>query len=385
MFAVIAPDGPDLLAREMRAVFEAADGSIWCGGRNGVYRLQESGGTFTLSLVDFGFGAVQREDSFVYDVAADLTGSIWAAAASGLYRRWPDGRVARYRVRDGLPGGAPSDLMLDSKGRLWVASRDGGIFRISTTAGPEPPVVVEQFGVGEGLRSGWVTSILEASDGRLWAVSNVALVEIQITESPARIRNYDQTNGLSFPGMFTIGEDAGGNLWIGTEAAGAKRLARNGLITYSELDGLVLATALFEDPHGGLIVRGLLAVDAQGRSKPSNSGTEWKPAHLGQWLDGRFVARVPENLPIPWTGYKQTILAATNHEWWIGMGPGLAHFPATLHWQDLVHAKPRRIYSTEDGMSAPLILTSVAPWFPGCSKTRAAVSGLPASGMRITD
>ena len=82
------------------------------------------------------------EQSVISDVLEDRYGSLWIAATSGLYRRWPDGKCARYTSRDGLPGDYLHDLLLDHEGRMWAGTRSPGFFQFSADATEKPPVVV---------------------------------------------------------------------------------------------------------------------------------------------------------------------------------------------------------------------------------------------------
>ena len=76
----------------------------------------------------------------------DAHGSLWIAAPSGLYRRWPDGSAARYTTRDGLPNNFLQDLFEDHEGT--VSGRDTrleGFFRFRADATRRPPVVDLKF------------------------------------------------------------------------------------------------------------------------------------------------------------------------------------------------------------------------------------------------
>src|SRR5207247_6109651 len=69
-------------------------------------------------------------------------------------------------------------------------------------------------------------------------------------------RSYTTRNGLSYQEITALNEDLGGNLWVGTNSAGAMKLARNGFVTYGEQDALWDVAALFEDRTGSVCFKG---------------------------------------------------------------------------------------------------------------------------------
>ena len=110
---------------------EGRDGTIWAGTSNGLYRLEHANGRRSLRPIDVHIPTEFPEQRIIADVLEDARGSLWIAAPSGLYRRWPDGSAARYTMRDGLPNEYLQDLLEDHEGRLWAGTRLGGFFRFS--------------------------------------------------------------------------------------------------------------------------------------------------------------------------------------------------------------------------------------------------------------
>src|SRR6185436_7941352 len=105
--------------------------------------------------------------------------------------------------------------------------------------------------------------LYEASDRRFWVATNKGLVEFfpNGDGQGQRFSVWTRRNGLSFQEIFALNEDTGGNLWLGTNANGAMKLARNGFITYGRQDGLMTVNAIFEDPLGGICFRGVVLED----------------------------------------------------------------------------------------------------------------------------
>src|SRR4030095_9195288 len=71
-----------------------------------------------------------------------------------------------------------------------------------------------------------------------------------------RFHSYTTWNGLSYHEIAALGEDIGGNLWLGTNTAGAMKLSRGGFVTYDERDALVQVAAIFGDRRGHVCFKG---------------------------------------------------------------------------------------------------------------------------------
>ena len=195
----------------------------------------------------------------------DARGSLWIATPSGLYRRWPDGTAARYTARDGLPSDDLSDILEDHEGRLWVATRLNGFFGFSADATHRAPVVDRRVTPAEGLPTSWVFQLFETSDRRFWVATDRGVVEFFATaeEQGRRFRHYTEENGLSYYDITALNEDLGGNLWLGTNSAGAMKLTRDGFNTYGEADAIKAVNAIFEDRAGHVCFKGNVLGDAR--------------------------------------------------------------------------------------------------------------------------
>jgi ligand-binding sensor domain-containing protein len=141
-----------------------------------LYRLQRYDNRFQLLSVDMGTADGHPKEVFVYDLLEDRSGFLWVAAASGLFQRWPDGRIEHYTKRDGLPDDVIHDLLEDHQGRLWAGTRLGGFFRFVSDGTRKSPLVAEVYNKQKGLPSDWVFQLFETSDHRFWIATNVGLV-----------------------------------------------------------------------------------------------------------------------------------------------------------------------------------------------------------------
>jgi len=96
MFSRIDPEGQADPAIPVNVLLEDHNGDIWCGTRQGLFRLVKTSGGIKLRSVDIGIPHEYELQKFVADVVEDKNGSLWISTPAGLYRRWPNGRTARY-------------------------------------------------------------------------------------------------------------------------------------------------------------------------------------------------------------------------------------------------------------------------------------------------
>ena len=122
---------------------------------------------------------------------------------------------------------------------------------------------------------------------------------------------------------------ADGNVWIGTDASGALRIAALGLVSYFEADGLRndFVPFLIEDDAGRVI-----AVSAS--------------RFTINEFDGRRFVKTRFNVPpgVPDTGLF-TVLRDHLGAWWLGTPAGLYRFPATREIAHVARVTPDAHYA----------------------------------------
>ncbi|MGE5834777.1 MAG: two-component regulator propeller domain-containing protein, partial [Acidobacteriota bacterium] len=358
MFTVVPDDG-DPRARIITVLCEGRDGTIWAGTYNGLYRLELANGRRSLRPVDVHIPNEGSDQRIVADVVDDAHGELWVAAPGGLYRRWPDGSAARYTVRDGLPQDHLSDLLEDHDGRLWVGTRESGFFRLSADGSRRAPVVDLRFSVPE-LPISWVFQLFETSDRRFWVATARGLVEFLRTgaEQGPRFRTYSERSGLSYYDITAVNEDLGGNLWLGTNTAGAMKLTRHGFVTYGAQDRITVVNAIFEDRAGNVCFRGTVPGDARTSvfegAKLDLLSPQQPVLHsrLGCFNGQRFDWFKPDAVTKMGWVQEQITRQARNGDWWVGTEEGLYRFPAADHFSAVKTARPLNVYTTKDGLGS---------------------------------
>jgi signal transduction histidine kinase/ligand-binding sensor domain-containing protein len=144
--------------------------------------------------------------------AEDRAGNVWMGLyAEGLLRYRQD-RIEHYQQADGVPAGFIEDLHVDSAGRLWVASQEGGLARVDHPDAPRP--VFTRPIHAEGLAENAVLSVLEDRLGRIYAGTGRGV--IQFDGAMRRVRRYSTAEGLASNLVRTSYLDRRGILWFGT-------------------------------------------------------------------------------------------------------------------------------------------------------------------------
>jgi ligand-binding sensor domain-containing protein/two-component sensor histidine kinase len=359
MFTVVVPAEESRYAKAVTILREGRDGTIWCGTRGGLYRLEQTKNNFRLHPVELGMTRETGEHSLITDLLEDRYGTLWIAALGGLYRRWPDGTTALYTERDGLPSQAIHDLLEDDEGQLWAGTRYAGFFRFTADSSHARPVVAASYQKWDGTTT-WVFQLFQTSDHRFWIASNSGLTEFipDDGQGKTKFRNYTSRQGLTFHEITALNEDTAGNLWLGTNTSGAMKLAHNGFVTYDKQDGIAIVNAIFADRNGGICFRGFVlgnertSVFEGAKLDVLRAGDHF---HLryGRFDAGRFTWFKPD-LPTSgnfgWVGEGVT-LQANDGEWWLGTGEGLYRFPATDDFTQLKHKRPLAVYQTAERLS----------------------------------
>jgi ligand-binding sensor domain-containing protein len=321
-------------------LFEDQSGRIWCGTASGLYQLEETSGGAQFHLVELGMPAEEGGNN-VQTIVADRQGALWVGTArSGLYRRWPDGRVEHYTTQQGLPVNSLTALLEDRDGRLWAATVRG-MGQIVPAPDPSRPLFDHFYTNRDGLPTNWIASLFQSADGKFWIGTEKGLIEFLPPSSMngPQFRVYTTANGLSSHYVQGVSEDRDGNLWIGTDSGGAMKLVRRSFTTYTEADGLATAgvDAVFENRADELYV-----ISSNGK-------------HPINRFDGRRFTSVTPDLPkqinkFGW-GWNQTTLEDRAGQWWVPTDQGLCRFPAVSDFRQLPHTPPKAVYTTREGLA----------------------------------
>jgi diguanylate cyclase (GGDEF)-like protein len=186
---------------DVRALL-VADGYLWLGGLDGLFKLD---------VLPGGALGLQRRwdkelgDPRVRTVIKGRDADIWIGTTSGVaYLGSATGEVTRLtsdpRNRNLLPGGYVSSMLIDRKGRLWVATFGRGIqVEQSHDAGGSP--MFRRLTQSDGLPQNSVDALLQDSDGNIWASTDGGLARIELDSLAVRAFRTEQ--GVGIDGFFT--------------------------------------------------------------------------------------------------------------------------------------------------------------------------------------
>jgi PAS domain S-box-containing protein len=194
-------------------------------------------------LVRIGADGLHRVDGqFVFSLAQDADGAVWAGTPAGL-TRIQDGKATRFGAADGIPMPGPVRAVLaDRRGRLWLGT-PAGVVRFR----PGPPVTI---GPAQGLARGFVTTLFEDRDGAVWAGTRRGVTRI----TDAGVRTWTRADGMPDGEVTGLVRASDGNLWMSTAAGLARMDARGRVTAFAAADGLCddELHAIVEDGAGRL-------------------------------------------------------------------------------------------------------------------------------------
>ncbi len=346
MFSVYFPS-EDIRARHILSLLQDRTGTLWCGTRNGLYGLETSD-EIKFTFVDLGIPDY-LESRIIECLLEDQTGTLWVGAHSGLYRRWRDGRVEAYSVRDGLPDNLINSILEDRDGRIWIGMRLGGLCRLTPDPAPGRKVVARVYAGKDGLLTNWINELFQATDGSLWAASSAGLIRFMPTADGQdfQFRIYAEPQGLSYREVASLGEDGNGNLWVGMQPGGAAKIARSGFTIFGKADGFLWSTSLLQTRAGDLFVVGA-----------ANAANEW---FINRFEAEKFIPirpQFPQNIKASgysW-GWNQTALEDRTGEWWVATHIGVCRFPKVKKLEQLAQTSPKAVYTTQEGLASNAIL-----------------------------
>lgn len=142
----------------------------------------------------------------------DRQGNVWIGFYFGGLTRYRSGEFESFTKSDGMPAGMIRAMHLDSKGRLWIASGDGGLARVDDPTVDHP--TFNNYTVREGLSSDQVTCITEDEWGRIYVGTGIGVDRLD--PSTGRLKRYTVADGLPNGFVNVAYRDRNNALWFGT-------------------------------------------------------------------------------------------------------------------------------------------------------------------------
>ena len=348
------------------SLYEDTDGRLWAETESGLWRWKP--GPPQLYLPN-------PSDSQQTLVQGEHAASVIVGTSTGL-EQVTDNKVQGYDL-PGIQPFAPSKLLRDRDGALWIGTLDRGLLRVfhGTTT---------WFGLRNGLTGDLVTALFEDREGTIWVGTTNGLDRFR---EPV-VSTISGHQGLSSPAWSVLAA-RDGSIWVGT-LNGLDRWNRGQMTVYraapaqsrrssGEANGAAREIldvglldnnigSLFEDPRGRIWVtsqKGVVRFEDGRFTRVSgvpvgSANAIFADQHEGVWISypghGLFHAvdnRVVESVNWPWSklGHDQRLSARVPDPvqggLWLGfLDGGIAHFKDGRIDKTLTH---------KDGLAADLV------------------------------
>ncbi|HET9485756.1 MAG TPA: two-component regulator propeller domain-containing protein [Xanthomonadales bacterium] len=202
----------------------------------------------------------QLPQNTVLGIAQRRDGSMWFATYSGVARHsGAEFRVIDRRSATQLESTAITALLEDTGGTLWIATLNGGLYRMAADA--EQP---ERVALPAPVES--VFALAQDARGTIWLGTNDGVLQL----SGGTTRRYGPAEGIAPVPIRSMASDRAGGVWVALDGAGVAHFHDGRLDLLGVAEGL-------PDP-------GVFAVHAD------REGTVWAGTQRGlvRYRDGRF-------------------------------------------------------------------------------------------------
>ena len=180
------------------AIQREADGTLWVGTDDGAARMGPRG--------------LERlpgtEGHRVKGLARDRQGILWMVGTIGgpLWLRPGASRAEPAPL--GAEGGSMNNVMVDSRGQVWVAHARSGLLRWDAAQGRLVREVPPEFTRTPTLS---VFKVVEDARGRLWAASDKGLL---VRDLDGRWHHFSKAEGLVEASLFSLAIRPDGSAWV---------------------------------------------------------------------------------------------------------------------------------------------------------------------------
>ncbi len=224
-------------------IYQHSNGDVWVGtAGKGVNRLINDQKT-----------TLTKEQGLSNNLVLSIAGTedyIFIGTANGLDRfNLTSGKIDRHFTKnDGLINNSIQALLYDSKKRLWVATRGGGLHIVNGEK-------VEKISLPVELSSTGFPAVFEDRQGNIWFGSRGGgMVQFDIH---SRFTHFNQSKGFNADIVYSFFEDGMGGLWMATDK-GLYSYYKGQFLLFDKKAGLKFNEVyrLLEDNNGFLWLSG---------------------------------------------------------------------------------------------------------------------------------
>ena len=237
-------DNSGIHVQTIYAVLDKGDGELWFGSSRGIITWKEGK---EAQILDHHNTPYIRDGS-VKDFFRQRNGTIWIAQNDGIAVVFPDGKGRLLKMGEAGRDFSNCDVQTireDHQHRLWVATENAGILRVSGDVRQPQSLRFHQYAPSNGnypLED--ALACYEDAEHRLWAIANSGGLFLYNKENDAFVPVNHRFH-INLNSIYSIDGDSKGWLWLSTDK-GLLRLKgdqKNNAVTYYGVeDGL-------EAPH----------------------------------------------------------------------------------------------------------------------------------------
>jgi signal transduction histidine kinase/ligand-binding sensor domain-containing protein/DNA-binding response OmpR family regulator len=205
-------------------IFEDRSGRFWVGTlRQGLFLLDKASGTFTHCTPEQ--MGIALNNQYITGITEDDKGNIWVAGSLGIDVFHPEKGYQRYFPGNstdpsGFSHSNASDMYRDQYGIIWVTTGQG-LFYID-----EDSDSFRVFDRSNGLKNDFLVGIVPDTKGNLWLSSKDGLIHADVDRKSSKL-------SLSFR-FFNSGDGLQGNNFNKNAAF----VSRSGRVYFGGLDGI---------------------------------------------------------------------------------------------------------------------------------------------------
>jgi ligand-binding sensor domain-containing protein/serine phosphatase RsbU (regulator of sigma subunit) len=210
---------------KITALYKDQQNTIWIGtSHSGIYRMKSGNRTVEQ------FNVSQNSLENIINTITGDSKNIWIATNGGaLNYNLSSGSRTSYTTTERLPHNKVNDILIDSKGNVWIATRTNGLYCINTRLS----IPIEANTELEFV------SLAEDKNGELWGATNGDGV---FHFSKDSLKYYSTGNGLLSNYCYSLSTDREGNIWVGHSSGLSRIEPANGKVKKFSIDQGITAS-----------------------------------------------------------------------------------------------------------------------------------------------